>query len=128
MKALSLRPDYAWDVLTENKKFEYRTWNTKHRGDLLICSTARKLPGFISKHAIAVVNLTEVKQLGNGTFAWRLDNVRCIKPFYVKGQQGLFNVNDSYIEYPRENDVTMENGVEIISDDFWKHYYEAIID
>ncbi|MGM0175706.1 ASCH domain-containing protein [Enterococcus sp. DIV0800] len=128
MKAISIRPDYAWDILTENKKFEYRTWDTKHRGDLLICATARKIPKFISKHAIAVVSLTDVKKLSDGTYAWKLENVRCIKPFHVKGQQGLFNVNDSLIEYPAKNEVTIENGEEIVNDEFWKHYYEALVD
>lgn len=29
----------------------------------------------------------------NGRFAWELANIRRIKPFYVKGRQGLFDVD-----------------------------------
>ncbi len=34
-----------------------------------------------------------------GRFAWITTNLRPIKPFPVKGQQGLFNVDDSLIEF-----------------------------
>lgn len=33
------------------------------------------------------------------SYAWHFGNVRYIKPFYVKGQQRLFEVDDSLIEY-----------------------------
>ena len=46
--------------------------------------------------------------LGNympGRFAWLTNNLRQIKPFPVTGKQGLFNVDDSLIQY-----VTQEGG------------------
>ena len=42
MLALSISPDYALEMLEGLKTTEYRSWQTKHRGDLLICSTAKK--------------------------------------------------------------------------------------
>lgn len=42
MKALSVRGDYVMDMIAGKKKIEYRTWYTKYRGDLLMCSTAKK--------------------------------------------------------------------------------------
>ncbi|MFC4770620.1 ASCH domain-containing protein [Enterococcus hermanniensis] len=128
MRALSLRPDYAWEVLTGEKVFEYRTWPTKHRGDLLICATAKKIEGFISRHAIVVVEVTDCQKLSDGTYAWKLDNIRCIKPFPVKGQQRLFNVDDSLIEYPCEQDIIVIDGEEYVTDQFFDQYYEALVD
>lgn len=34
-----------------------------------------------------------------GRFAWLTQSLRLIKPFEVKGKQGLFNVDDSLIQY-----------------------------
>lgn len=50
MKALSVRGDYVMDMITGKKKIEYRTWYTKYRGDLLMCSTADVLKAI--KYAI----------------------------------------------------------------------------
>lgn len=126
MKALSVKPNYAHEIMTEQKIFEYRSWDTRHRGDLLICSTARKLKGFIAGHALCVVNLRDTRKLSDGTFAWVLDDVRLIKPFKVKGQLRLFEVDDSLIKYPEKSDVIIENGIEIISDEFFETYYEPL--
>lgn len=104
MKALSLRADYAWDVLTGDKTVEYRSWPTKYRGDLLICATAQKIPETIPGHAIVVVRVKDVKKLGERQYAWQLDHVRAIEPFPVKGRQRLFNVDDSLIKYHPEGD------------------------
>lgn len=65
--------------------------------------------------ALCVVNLYDViptseldfyeigeEHLGDyspGRFGWLTDNSRPIKPFPVKGQQGLFNVDDELIEF-----------------------------
>ncbi len=104
MKALSLRPDYAWDVLAGDKTIEYRSWPTKYRGDLLICATAHKIPETIPGHAIVVVRLKDVNKLDDHQYAWQLDRLRTIEPFPVKGQQRLFNVDDSLIKYHPEVD------------------------
>lgn len=119
MKAISLRPDYALDVLTGEKTKEYRTWNTKHRGDLLICSTARKLPGTIPSTALCVVELTNVKELANHTFCWELDNLRFINPFKVKGQQGFYYVDDSLIKFRPDIDEDSDQYNETKADSFF---------
>jgi len=104
MKALSLRSDYALDVLSGDKTIEYRSWPTKYRGDLLICATAHKIPKTIPGHALVVVRLKDVKKLGDHQYAWQLDHLRAIEPFPVKGRQRLFNVDDSLIKYHPEVD------------------------
>lgn len=99
MKALSLWPGYALEVLSGEKTIEYRTWRTHHRGDLLICATAKKVSGTIPGHALVVVNLVDVIKKGDRDFEWIFTDPRPIYPLPVKGQQGLFNVDDSKIKY-----------------------------
>lgn len=100
LKALSLRADYAFDVLLGQKTTEYRSWNTNYRGDLLICSTARKIKGCIEGHALCVVKIIDVFKFSDNTYAWKLEYMNPIKPFKVKGQQRMFNVDDKLIELP----------------------------
>ena len=42
MKALSIYAPYVDEIARGVKLEEYRSWATRHRGDLLICSAARK--------------------------------------------------------------------------------------
>ena len=42
MKALSIHPIYAMCIVTGQKTVECRSWTTSYRGDILICSTAKK--------------------------------------------------------------------------------------
>ena len=35
-----------------------------------------------------------------GAFVWRLENIRPVLPFEVRGYQGLFEVDDELILYP----------------------------
>lgn len=59
MKAISIQQPYAHWILLGEKEYEYRTWSTDHRGDLLICSSANpKIEGTISGHALCIVNVT----------------------------------------------------------------------
>ena len=60
MKALTLLPDWAMLMFQGEKTVEFRTWKTDYRGDVIICSSARKVKGCISGHALLVANLVEV--------------------------------------------------------------------
>ena len=42
MKALSIHPEYAMNIIKGLKTVEVRGWTTKYRGDILICATANK--------------------------------------------------------------------------------------
>lgn len=55
MKALSIRSDYAADIMNGTKTEEYRSWSTKYRGDLLICNTAKKIRGFVPGYAFVLL-------------------------------------------------------------------------
>ena len=122
MKALSLRPEWAWEVFIGNKDIEYRTWQTKYRGDLLICSSSRKLKGTIPGHALIVCTLEDITyNEKEKIYEWHLSNFRDIIPFPVKGKLHLFDVDDSLIKYFPQN-MTQEE----IDTNFEK-YFEPLI-
>lgn len=119
MKALTIDPEYAWYIHEEAKTIECRTWKTNYRGPLLICTSKMPVPGYISGHAICVVNLVDVvpfteehlvgadmdEMPGRPCYAWILDNPLPIIPFPVRGKMGLFDVDEAQIQY-RENERT----------------------
>lgn len=138
MKAISIKPHFAHQILCGTKRTEYRTWQTKHRGDLLICSSAApKEKGTISGHALIVCRLAaveplskrELKQIGideqpeKPIYGWRITDFRTIKPFPVKGKLNLFNVDDKLIEYIDEEHMT---GKEL--DETFNRYFKPLFD
>lgn len=99
MKALSVRGNYVLDMIAGKKKIEYRTWYTKYRGDLLMCSTAKKVAGAVPGYALCVVHLDSVEYCEEDDFYhWNISNVRVIKPIHVKGQLKLFSVPNKLIK------------------------------
>lgn len=99
MKALSVRGDYVMDMITEKKKIEYRTWYTKYRGPLLMCSTAKKVAGAAPGYALCVVNLKDIEYSDfDECYYWHIELQDVIKPIHVKGQLKLFNVDDELIK------------------------------
>lgn len=108
MKALSIRPDYALEIVAGYKTVECRTWKTNYRGDILICATQKKIKHTIPGHAIALVTVADVvpfkrkhlkaaemepSEFEDGMYAWILENPRVIEPVPVKGKLGLFNLD-----------------------------------
>ncbi len=112
MKALSIHAPHATAIAGNEKKIEVRSWRTKHRGDLLICSSGKIVDGWDRflpvGHAIAIVDLTNcrnftksdcdaamisINQMPENHYAWILDNIRPIKPVKIKGKQRIFNVD-----------------------------------
>lgn len=98
MKALSVRGDYIMQIIEGTKKIEYRAWQTKYRGPLLMCSTTKKVAGAVPGHAICVVNLKSIEWDDfDEEFHWNIELRDLIEPVPVKGQLKLFNVDDSMI-------------------------------
>jgi hypothetical protein len=92
MKALSIQEPYASEILRGEKTIEYRSWNTKYRGDLLICASANPKAGFYGR-AVCIVNLYDVKIYFGEDYNWYLKDVREVEHFPVKGKLGFFNVD-----------------------------------
>lgn len=117
MKALSLKQPWANLICEGFKTIETRKWNTKYRGDLLICSSksfdawnSRLLVEYgISDApygmALCVVELYDCKPMTEddieaaccdeypSAHSFFLRNIRPIKPLPVKGQLNIFNVD-----------------------------------
>jgi len=121
MKALSVRQPWAFFLINGEKSIEWRSWQTKHRGDLLICASSRRTAGIDFPDidpaeikrlmplgvAIGVVSLVDVHPFGRKDisaalmeeipdppgFAWMIENPRKIEPFPVKGKLHLFEVD-----------------------------------
>ncbi|MGE4537610.1 MAG: ASCH domain-containing protein [Desulfovibrio sp.] len=116
MKAISIYQPWASLIALGEKTIEARSWETSHRGDLLICSSAKSClledgataPG---GYALAVVELVDVRPFTRedleaaclevmpspAGFAWVLANAREIEPFAVKGRQRIFNVDPPFL-------------------------------
>lgn len=123
MKALSIHPVFAGLIFSGDKSIEVRSWNTEYRGDLLICSTAKKIKDTIPGHGLCVVNLADVvpmqkkhcnaacmpqSQFQPGMYAWLLDDLRIIKPIPIKGKLSLWEY-DGDIEYIKDPETEEED-------------------
>lgn len=123
MKALSIHPQYAMAIFAGEKTVEIRSWKTSYRGDLLICSTAKKMKDTIPGHAICVVTLEDVVPFGKehlkgamatkadlpyleDQYAWILTNVRYIRPIPLKGKLSLWEYNGpiEYLKMPESDE------------------------
>lgn len=125
MKALSIHPVYAMCIVTGQKTVECRSWTTNYRGDILICSTAKKEKGTIPGHALGVVTLKDIVQFQRKhlkgpmmdeyspeDYAWILTNPRVIKPFPVKGKLSLWTCEHEieYLPVPKNEKEDEELG------------------
>ena len=139
MKALSIRNPWATDILCGEKPYEFRSWRTDYRGDLLICSSASpKIKGTISGHALCVVRLNDIIEVtakncrdfdlskgdlaGGKLYAWQLTDIRTVKPVPVKGKLNLFEVDDSIIKIVDDANFTDEQ-----AEEWYKTNYEPLI-
>lgn len=130
MKALSLHPDNAAAVAWGDKLVEYRTWQTKYRGPLLICASAKKIPGYLAGHALCVMNLEGIYRFPDGSYGWRFSPYQTgtsyhIEPFPVKGRQRLFEVEDRLIrpvKWENDGQVDLE-----AAHQWFDHVYQPLI-
>lgn len=120
MKAISLKQPWASYVAIGRKTIETRTWPTKYRGKLLIVSSKtfeKNCPfknflslGMPMGMALAVVDLVDCRPLRPtderqamcyrpDLFAWVLEKIHKIKPFPVKGQLRIYEVEPPYLYY-----------------------------
>ena len=135
MKALSIHPAYAGLIWAGEKTIECRSWRTDYRGDLLICSTAKKIKDTIPGHALCVVTLADIVPFQKkhlkaacmtsgdfmpGLYAWILKDVRTIIPTPVKGRLSLWDY-DGEIEYLPEPETEEEDERQ------YHEFYEKII-
>ncbi len=104
MKALSIREPWAGMIRNGKKTIETRTWSTKYRGKLLLCTSKSPERSFSGK-AFAVASLVDVRpmtvedeakaccRIYEKAQSWILESLTFIDPFVVKGRLGLFEVD-----------------------------------
>ncbi|MHC4397428.1 MAG: ASCH domain-containing protein [Planctomycetota bacterium] len=110
MKAISVRQPWASMIAGGEKTIETRTWQTDYRGPLLIVSSKRPEWGDLPLgQGLCVVQLADCRPMTKedepaagceiyfDAQAWCLENIRPIEPFAVRGQLGLYEVDDELI-------------------------------
>ena len=144
MKALSIHPMYAMAIIAGDKAIECRSWKTDYRGDLLICSTNKKIHGTIPGHALGVVTLKDVvpfqkKHLKDalmmpadyrpGMYAWILGDNRMIEPVPVKGRLSLWEYTGDITYVPFEEWVLPDDAdpEESTGSDWIKEHWEPLL-
>jgi len=103
-KAISLKQPFANLVCEGKKTIETRTWNTKYRGDLIICSSLNPRIEPYGK-ALCKVEIyhTEPMQKKHEkqacckiyprAWAWHLRNIRPLKKqIPIKGKLGIYDL------------------------------------
>jgi len=106
LKALSLKQPWANLIVAGDKTIETRVWGTAYRGRILLLSS--KTPKIApAGFALATADLVDCRPMTKRdehaancsvyprAVAWILQNVQPIKPFPMKGQLGLFDVEIS---------------------------------
>ncbi len=121
MKALTVKEPFATLIAKGIKKYEFRSWNTKYRGDIYIHAgksfyeNSKDFPfSYRPSEIIAVATIVDVikitEEIGqkihnenpkvyglhNDGFAWVLSNVRPINNSEkIKGKLGLWNYEEN---------------------------------
>lgn len=112
MKALSIQPYYATMIALGFKWIELRSWKTDYRGWILICASKainkEEKATLMNGHAVAIAELADVRPYDDKTdredallyddesfegYSWIFDRIIPVKPFPVKGQLRLFEVD-----------------------------------
>lgn len=145
MKALSIHPYYAMAIALGEKTVEVRTWKTDYRGEIVICSTAKKVKGTIPSHALCTVKILDIvpltKELAKQAmmdwkpeykdwyYAWILDDNKLIEPQPVKGKLSLWEYDKPIIYPDGVNDGTENENGEIICsfDDFYNNVWKPLM-
>lgn len=122
MKVLSIKEPWASLIINGYKKYEFRSWSTKYRGEILIHASKsydkKTLDKFKSLNInfnpgkiIGIVTITDCIRvtkslekelieenslvyggiLNYAGYAFKLENVKKIKPIESKGQLGFWN-------------------------------------
>lgn len=141
MKAITVQQPFAYEILSGEKTIHVSTLDTLHRGDLLICSSAKPAFSreemeemeeeygctFLYGQALCVVRLVDVRYMRRGdeedalvdeidpeAYSWVLEDVRPVIPFPVKGKQGVFDVDDMLVSvspFRYDEPVVVKSGV-----------------
>jgi len=117
MYALSVKEPWLSMIANGIKTIETRTWRLARdflNRDILLVGS-KKPKGKFSGKAACVVQVTECRRMKYtdvgeaccpvypGAVAWKLANVRLVKPFPITGSLGLYQVDDKKIELTEDD-------------------------
>lgn len=105
IRALVVRQPWANQIVTGEKKIEYRSWSTEHRGPLVIIAGRRKHPDCRGPYGVtvALVELVDVVE-GEECYEWMLGKVLKLGPHEIRGQLGLFEISTkNLLAWPPED-------------------------
>ena len=109
IKGLSVKQPWVNMIFNGKKTIETRTWETSHRGTILICSSQKpKIEPF--GHAVGLVRIVECRPMVEDdvpaacckiypkAFSWPLiDIVKLKEPFPIKGMLRMFSLDSEII-------------------------------
>lgn len=105
MRALSIKNPYAFEILEETKKIEYRTWLPGDVTSFLLVSSSRPSGvdfglGMPNGYALAIISIdgTTTTKDRDGYYHWQVVPKMPIEPFKVKGKLHFYDVDDKLIK------------------------------
>lgn len=139
-KALTVKKPYAEWIAQGKKTIEVRSKNTKHRGELIICSSQKPVIQEMQSGCILCsVDLYDVKPLSKLTvdeweltkipvnqrdelkgYGWFLRNPVRMVEYPVKGQLGIWSLVMDKLEFMPYNSATLNN-YDVISETLGKN-------
>jgi hypothetical protein len=116
LPALSVREPWANLIAQRSKSIETRTWATRYRGPLVICSSLAPRDQGPAGYALCVTMLKacapmmaadwELARCAEyaGAIGWRLGKIWPLYQFRVRGQRGLFAATVPAESFPDPQD------------------------
>lgn len=107
MKAISIKPEWAYLIVGGFKSIEVRTWQTKAPINLLVCtSKSSSFPLYPKGYAVGVIHIEAITPMHEGlledacmdempdkpSYAWHISSFLPCKPFPVKGKLHIYDV------------------------------------
>lgn len=112
MKVLTIKQPWATLIIQGNKRFEFRSWKTKYRGDLLIHAGKS-----IDKEAIKRLSKYLPKELPLGKILGKVTLVGCVKMSLEFKEELLKENNDIYTKSSfQENCGWQMNNVQVFDE------------
>jgi hypothetical protein len=113
LRALTVRQPFASMIARKEKGLEYRSWSTRYRGDLLVCSSSRADEPCSDPDGVAVciVKLADIArpselgldprklglERGEDPFCWLFQRPRAVPHLAVRGRLKLWEPDSSLI-------------------------------
>ncbi len=102
MKALTLRPHWAWLVVSGHKEIENRSWQTRLRGRIWIHASSSRVTRAEYEHFVAICRKRRIKQFPKqdgfkiGGIVGKVEIVACVnrsRSFWFDGPYGFVLTN-----------------------------------